>query len=61
MEGGSLDHVLHEKKKKLSLTKKKSILLDIVKAVQYLHNLSPPILHRDLKSSNVLVSFSLTY
>ena len=33
--------------------------LDIARGVAYLHNLSPPILHRDLKSANILADEKL--
>ncbi|KAJ3304821.1 copper transport protein ctr1, partial [Blyttiomyces sp. JEL0837] len=33
------------------------LALDIANGMSYLHNLKPPILHRDLKSMNVLVDF----
>jgi len=33
----------------------KSIALDTARGMNYLHNLNPPILHRDLKSHNLLV------
>ena len=35
------------------------IALDIASAMSYVHNLSPPLIHRDLKSPNVLVRPSL--
>lgn len=31
-------------------------MTDIIRAVYYLHNLSPPIIHRDLKPENVLIA-----
>ena len=31
------------------------IALDVAKGMQYLHNLSPPVIHRDLRSPNVFV------
>ena len=33
-----------------------SYMTDVVRAIIYLHSLSPPILHRDLKPENVLIS-----
>jgi len=38
---------------------KMSFARDIVAAVDYLHTLDPPVVHRDLKAANVLVSASL--
>ena len=38
------------------------IAFDIAKGMQYLHNLSPPIVHRDLRSPNIFVLlFSFYY
>jgi len=34
--------------------------LDIAKAMNYLHMFDPPIIHRDLKSLNLLVSDGLS-
>lgn len=34
-----------------------NILLNIANALVYLHTMTPPVIHRDLKSPNVLVSF----
>jgi serine/threonine protein kinase len=51
MQGGSLDVLLHKKKKSRSLSfeKKVELLLDVVKGMIYLHGLEPAIVHRDLK------------
>ncbi len=54
---------LRKKQRKLDLkfpwSLKYKIALDIAKAMQYLHSLTPPIVHRDLKSNNVfMVSIS---
>ena len=38
---------------------KLNIALDIANGMNYLHNLRPPIIHRDLKTSNILVDKSL--
>ena len=34
------------------------IILDIAKGMRYLHTLSPPIIHRDLRSPNIFVCIS---
>ena len=49
----SLDYVLM--KDTLTWARKKSLAIQAVKAVNFLHNLSPPIIHRDIKPSNFLV------
>jgi serine/threonine protein kinase len=54
LENGSLFDQLHKKKKKFTESEQMSIAYDIVKGMVYLHNMKK-ILHRDLKSSNVLI------
>lgn len=59
VHGGSLNEMLHRENNesvKLSGTLLRTILLDVAKAMEYLHSLKPrKILHRDLKPQNVLV------
>ena len=38
---------------------KLQILLDVVRAICYLHSLNPPFIHRDLNSNNILLTSSL--
>ncbi|KAH8106898.1 hypothetical protein BXZ70DRAFT_915537 [Cristinia sonorae] len=33
-----------------------SMMLDIARGIAYLHNLKPPVIHRDCKSSNILIT-----
>ena len=55
-EKGNLFDFLHTNKKNiLSLKEKIRIALEIAKGVNYLHCFNPPILHRDLKSLNILL------
>lgn len=57
MESGDLDGVLKKSKDKLSWNKEKiSIAMDIAEGLVYLHCLRPVIVHRDLKSKNVLLN-----
>lgn len=49
----SLEEVLHDKGRKLPWSKKKKYALDVAQGLQHLHQ--NRVLHRDLKSSNVLV------
>jgi len=52
---GSLYSVLHSKKK-LSFVKVLKMASDAARGMNYLHQCKPPILHRDLKSMNLLVT-----
>ena len=54
MELGSLYRLLHSNSQ-FSRDKIKSICLDTAKGMNYLHQRFPPIIHRDLKSHNLLV------
>ncbi|GMF32879.1 unnamed protein product [Phytophthora lilii] len=63
MEGGDLRHVLRSFKRQGSplswRNHKTSISLHIAEAMQYLHSHSPKVIHRDLKSKNVLLNMHL--
>eukprot|EP00002_Diphylleia_rotans_P035707 TRINITY_DN781_c0_g1_i10.p1 TRINITY_DN781_c0_g1~~TRINITY_DN781_c0_g1_i10.p1 ORF type:complete len:2527 (-),score=625.44 TRINITY_DN781_c0_g1_i10:128-7708(-) len=52
---GTLFDVLHDRGKDISVQLRTHFMYDIVKGMNYLHSSNPPILHRDLKSLNVLV------
>ena len=51
-------HELLEKEKHIPVDMKRSILLDTAKGLLYLHSHNPPIVHRDLTASNVLLTTS---
>jgi serine/threonine protein kinase len=53
---GSLKMVLMDQSLDLPIIKKLSICMDIADGMQYLHNRTPPIIHRDLKSHNIFIS-----
>lgn len=59
MSLGSLRHVLDDSKIELSIESRLSMALDAAKGMNYLHNLDPPVIHRDLKSQNLLVNKEL--
>lgn len=56
MARGSLYRLLHTNSD-FSRSKIKSICLDTAKGMNYLHQHRPPIIHRDLKSHNLLVCY----
>lgn len=51
----SLSDLLYKHNTKLKLEQTLSYAKDIAKGVKYLHALRPMIIHRDLKSSNLLI------
>jgi len=60
MEGGTLHDFLHGKeggdKPNLSVEDKFLLALHVAKGMQFMHGLNPPIIHRDLKSPNILMT-----
>uniref|UniRef100_A0A6I9QLK8 Probable LRR receptor-like serine/threonine-protein kinase At3g47570 n=2 Tax=Elaeis guineensis var. tenera TaxID=51953 RepID=A0A6I9QLK8_ELAGV len=67
MPNGSLEEWLHpnaredHQSRSLSLIQRLNIAIDIASALEYLHHLGPtPIVHCDLKPSNVLLDNDLT-
>ncbi|ETN02570.1 TKL/DRK protein kinase [Phytophthora nicotianae INRA-310] len=57
---GCLQDYLHKNKNLLSWGQEKMrITVGIAKALEYLHAHSPPLIHRDVKSNNVLISNEL--
>lgn len=56
IDGGSLFELLHgENKVRLNLRQKLMLTQDIARGMLYLHGRDPIVLHRDLKSANILV------
>ncbi len=56
MRHGSLSRLLFVDKVVLAMPTIIRIALDVANGVDFLHHLTPKIIHRDLKSENVLVS-----
>jgi len=54
--GGALDKYLQTKDKPLDWPLRLKIAKDIAKGCAFLHSISPPIMHRDLKSPNILLA-----
>eukprot|EP00164_Ancoracysta_twista_P008245 GFYU01011854.1.p1 GENE.GFYU01011854.1~~GFYU01011854.1.p1 ORF type:complete len:582 (+),score=92.13 GFYU01011854.1:622-2367(+) len=52
---GSLDEILANKSIRITWNQVLKWALDTAKGMHYLHSLEPPLLHRDLKSPNLLV------
>lgn len=53
MDGGSLHDLLFKDRVRLTRTEAIRVALDVAKGMQHLHSKS--IIHRDLKSANILV------
>ncbi|XP_047941918.1 serine/threonine-protein kinase EDR1-like isoform X3 [Salvia hispanica] len=58
MTRGSLFKTLHRSNQSLDIRRRLRIALDVARGMNYLHHRNPPIVHRDLKSSNLLVDKS---
>ncbi|KAM7258215.1 hypothetical protein ACFE04_013956 [Oxalis oulophora] len=57
---GSLFRILQKSTSKLDWRRRIYMALDIARGMNYLHRCNPPIVHRDLKSSNLLVDKNWT-
>ncbi|KDP27910.1 hypothetical protein JCGZ_18990 [Jatropha curcas] len=57
---GSLFRLLQRNTTKLDWRRRIHMALDIARGMNYLHHFNPPIIHRDLKSSNLLVDRNWT-
>ncbi|GAQ83482.1 Protein kinase superfamily protein [Klebsormidium nitens] len=64
MTNGSLEHRLHgapRLKRKLTWVTRLQIALDTARGLQYMHDTcSPPVIHRDIKSGNILLASDFT-
>jgi serine/threonine protein kinase len=54
-DGGNLFDFLHRSNFPLNWEKKMTLCLGVAKGIRYLHGLTPPLIHRDLKSLNFLL------
>jgi serine/threonine protein kinase len=59
MPGGSLHHLLHVRRLRLPLLHAANMCLQLADGVMYLHSQTPTVVHRDLKSLNVVLDLSL--
>ncbi|KAJ4807703.1 protein kinase family protein [Rhynchospora pubera] len=57
---GSLFNLLQKNSARLDWRRRIHMALDIARGMNYLHHYNPPIIHRDLKSSNLLVDKNWT-
>ncbi|XP_042950666.1 kinase suppressor of Ras 1 isoform X2 [Carya illinoinensis] len=57
---GSLFRTLHKNNQALDIRRRLRMALDVARGMNYLHRRNPPIVHRDLKSSNLLVDKNWT-
>eukprot|EP00002_Diphylleia_rotans_P010344 TRINITY_DN207_c0_g1_i7.p1 TRINITY_DN207_c0_g1~~TRINITY_DN207_c0_g1_i7.p1 ORF type:complete len:611 (-),score=168.11 TRINITY_DN207_c0_g1_i7:29-1627(-) len=55
IEPGNLKQVLRDEKINIPADKKLRIIRGVIEGMSYLHSQSPPIIHRDLKTSNILI------
>jgi len=57
--GGSLHALLHVRKMPLTRSQRRELALQVTEGVVFLHSCQPPMVHRDLKSANVVLDRDL--
>lgn len=55
MHNGNLHDVLHESREPLPWPRRVHVALQTARALCDIHSISPPLIHRDIKSSNILI------
>lgn len=60
MPNGSLYELLHSSAKPPNWTRRVRFALQIARGVHFLHCSNPPVIHRDIKSSNILIDGSFS-
>eukprot|EP01125_Pyxidicula_operculata_P000455 TRINITY_DN10484_c0_g1_i1.p1 TRINITY_DN10484_c0_g1~~TRINITY_DN10484_c0_g1_i1.p1 ORF type:complete len:491 (+),score=105.96 TRINITY_DN10484_c0_g1_i1:110-1582(+) len=55
LPGGDVEKLLHDEKNKISLFKRMQMAKDAALGINWLHLNNPALIHRDLKSSNLLI------
>jgi len=56
LPNGSLNHALYDSSREISWDKRWNYAIDAAIAMNYMHSRNPPVLHRDLKSGNLLLA-----
>jgi serine/threonine protein kinase len=59
MPGGSLHHLLHVRRMQLPLLHGINMCMQLADGVRYLHSQDPVVVHRDLKTQNVVLDLNL--
>merc|ERR1719487_2607196 len=59
MPGGSLHHLLHVRQLRLPLLHAINMCMQLADGVRYLHSQNPVVVHRDLKTQNVVLDLNL--
>lgn len=59
MPNGSLYDLLHQRRQRLTVPQSYQISVQITEGVEFLHSKTPPFVHRDLKSLNVVMNYQL--
>lgn len=59
MSNGSLYDLLHQRRTPLTTEQRFGMAVQVSEGVNFLHSLSPPFVHRDLKSLNVVLDMAL--
>ena len=60
LPGGNLHQLLHDEKRNVTFYQLMRIAKEVALGMNWLHGAQPPIIHRDLKLTNVLLDTDMT-